>query len=201
MSKVFFDIGANDGHHSIPWAKQNPEAKVYAFEPNPYFSEILKKENLPNYFIFSYAISDFNGRAAFNVCESADRGCSSLLELNKEGISERWGGRTDMIPSQQIEVNVMRLDTFMTWQGIKEIEFFHCDAQGSDLKVLQGMAEHITKIKQGVVEAATKIDVLYKGQNTTEETINYLRLHGFDVESTQRNDDQNNEINIYFKRL
>ena len=68
--KVFFDIGANDGTDSIAYARANPDALVYAFEPSPYLVEVIKKHssNLQNYTIIQAAVSDYNGSSTFNIC-------------------------------------------------------------------------------------------------------------------------------------
>jgi FkbM family methyltransferase len=196
---IHFDVGSNDGTNSLHWARNHPENLVFAFEPNPFFIDKIRQEGLENYILIQSAVSDFIGKAKFNVCNVADRGCSSLLELTDD-VSSKWGGRVDMIPFSQIEVDVIRLDSIIEQYDIKEIEVFHCDSQGSDLKVLQGMGKHLRKIKQGVVESANVPDILYKGQNTTKETSDFLIANGFEIKSTQKNDDQNNEINIYFVR-
>ena len=74
---IYFDVGANDGSSSVDWAK-DPTNEIYAFEPNPYFELNHKLMQYPNYYWYSFAVSDYNGKAQFNICEAADRGCSSL---------------------------------------------------------------------------------------------------------------------------
>ena len=32
---VFIDVGASDGRVWISWFKNTPDARIYAFEPNP----------------------------------------------------------------------------------------------------------------------------------------------------------------------
>jgi len=193
---IFFDVGSNDGSSSAEWIRQGHE--VHMFEPNP---ELTKHYPIgPNIHVNQVAISDYHGIAKFNICTTADRGCSSLLDVSERGKLE-WGGRTDMLPSYEIQVQVDRLDNYPPLENIQEIEFFHCDAQGSDLKVLQGMGVHLRKIKAGVVEAAAKEDILYKGQNSIKDTIAFLEQNGFAVTFVQANDIQHNEVNIGFRRV
>lgn len=210
--KFIFDVGANDGSSSIHYLR-DPEAVIFAFEPNRELIETIKRA-IPEHYvdwgvstgisgkrynIIPAAVSDYVGIAKFNVCTTADRGCSSLLELSEKGKTE-WGGRRDMFPEHQIEVAVLRLDHFIEDYNINQIQYFHCDTQGSDLKVLQGMGHHIYKICEGVVEAGNKPDILYNGQNTTEETVNFLISKGFEITGITSNDVQNNEVNVNFKR-
>lgn len=196
---IYFDVGANDGSSSYQWARQG--STVFAFEPNPEMIEAIKARvgANPNYIIMPFAVSDYNGTAIFNICKTHDRGCSSLLDVSEAGKTE-WGGRQDMLPAETLNVNVMRLDSLSILDQISSIEFFHCDAQGSDLKVLQGLGRHISKIQAGVCEAGTKPDILYKGQNTLETTRAYLESNGFEITGITTNDVQNNEVNLAFRK-
>jgi FkbM family methyltransferase len=194
--RVYFDIGSNNGSSSINWANEGHE--VHMFEPNP---ELTKNYAVrDNVHINQVAVSDYDGKAKFNICVTHDLGCSSLLDVSDRGRTE-WGGRRDMIPATQLEVKVIRLDSYEPLNHIDEIEYFHCDAQGSDLKVLQGMGVHLRKIKAGIVEAAAKQDILYKGQNYIQETIAFLESNGFAIQYIQANDVQHNEVNISFIRV
>jgi FkbM family methyltransferase len=198
---IYFDIGANDGCSMEHFAHQGH--KLISFEPNPEMYNIVKAktELYPNWLVHRCAISDYNGTAEFNVCVTHDRGCSSLLEVSDAGKTQ-WGGRQDMIPDHRIKVDVWRLDRFFyNWDEIPEIEFFHCDTQGSDLRVLQGMGPYLRRIKAGVVEAATKPDILYKGQNSLVDTKSFLQQNGFVISNVVPNDVQNNEVNVFFTRL
>lgn len=193
---IVFDVGANSGDSTIGRVN-DPKNIVYFFEPNPEF-ELLLNLNKPNVIYIPKAVSNFNGKAMFNVCDICDRGCSSLLMVSEKG-KTKWGSRTDMIPARQIEVDVIRLDS-LDWSVIPEVEWLHCDAQGSDLAVLQGLGEYISRVKGGVVEAAREEDILYEGQNTSADTEAFLRAAGFTQIRIWNNDPAGNEVNIEFKR-
>jgi FkbM family methyltransferase len=201
MSYVFFDVGANNGYSSVPVAQRNPETMVYGFEPTPQMIDIIESRivGLPNYKLTKVAVSDYNGKAVFNVAGNADWGCSSLLPLSEKASTE-WYGRTDMFVTEQIEVDVIRLDTFIEQNGIERINHLHIDTQGSDLKVLRGLGKYIDIVDEGVMEAANKDDILYVGQNTKAESIAFLEENGFIVTDVQLNDLAENEVNIYFRR-
>ena len=48
------------------------------------------------------------------------------------------------------------------------------------------------------MEAAAKEDILYKGQNTQQECIDFLLSNNFNIDSIQINDEYSNEVNIFF---
>lgn len=180
-------------------AKNNPEFLFYAFEPTPHMCEIIKSRaiGLENYILIEKAVSDFEGIAKFNVAGQADWGCSSLLDFSQNSKTE-WPGRTDFKVTETIEVEVIRLDNFIKENNIKEIEYLHVDTQGSDLKVLVGLGESLRIVKSGTIEAANKIEILYKGQNTKDECVVFLEKNGFKIESVLCNDGMCNEVNIRF---
>ena len=188
---IFFDIGANTASDSLHIAN-DPKAAVYGFEPTPYLIDIIKEKikNVPNYILVEKAVSDFDGVAKFNISgdvltkdvSNPEKhgwwGCSSLLSLSDSALTS-WYGRTDMMVIETIEVEVIRLDTFMSANNISRIDYIHIDAQGSDLNVLRGLGKYITTVAGGVVEAANKPDILYRNQNHKDDTIRFLEYNGF----------------------
>lgn len=200
MKKIFFDVGANFGTTSLQIAKNDPEMIVYAFEPTPELILHLKRcsSNLENYNVVGKAVSDYEGKATFNIAGQADWGCSSLLEFSEKSKTE-WPGRTDFVVTRQIEVEVIRLYNFIMLNDIEIIDYFHCDTQGSDLDVLYGLGDKISIIKEGVIEAAAKRDILYKNQNDYLECIEFLKMNNFEIIAVHSNDPDTNEVNIHFK--
>ena len=199
---VFFDVGANNGEWSIPFAQKNLNSKVYAFEPTPHMCNIIRSSTigLKNYYLTEKAVSNFEDFADFKIAGQADWGCSSLLDFSDKSKTD-WPGRNDFKVTQTIRVEVIRLDRFIEQEQIEEIDYLHVDTQGSDLKVLIGMGDRIYMVKRGVIEAAAKKDVLYFGQNTKDECVEFLTSKGFTIENVIPNDPMGNEVNIEFKLL
>ncbi len=200
MKKIFFDVGANFGTSSLQIAKNDPDTIVYAFEPTPELILHLKRSSfgLKNYHVIGKAVSDYEGKATFNIAGQADWGCSSLLEFSEKSKTE-WPGRSDFVVTRQIEVQVIRLYNFIILNDIEVIDYFHCDTQGSDLDVLYGMADKISIIKEGTIEAAVKPEILYKNQNNLIDCIEFLKMNNFEIISINSNDPAFNEANIHFK--
>lgn len=193
---IVFDVGANSGADSQAWLARG--AFVHAFEPAPQMIDKLR--TIHDLIIVEAAVSDYNGTAQFNLAERWDHGCSSLLEF--DFAREHWPGRTDLRVTRTIEVPVIRLDTYMREQGIAEVEFLHCDAQGTDLFVLMGLGERYVDVKAGVVEAARNREVaLYRDQPLVSDITAWLERHGFTIESITPNDiPKGNEVNVRFRR-
>lgn len=198
---VVFDVGANNGSSSVPLAQQNSDIIVFAFEPTPEMINTIqsKIEGLENYIIIPKAVSDFNGTAQFNVAGNWDWGCSSLLEFSEKSQTE-WPGRTDFNVTYKMDVEVIRLDSFIEEYQIPQIDFLHVDTQGSDLNVLKGLGKYISNVVQGTMEAGTTDDILYYGQNKLNESIKFLLLNHFQITDVNSNDVFANEVNILFKK-
>lgn len=196
--RTVFDVGANNGDSMLGQAYHS---QVHAFEPTPEMCDVIrsKTRHLPNYRLNQVAVSNFNGKATFNVAGQADWGCSSLHTFN-DGLEKSWPGRTDFRVSDQIEVDVTRLDRYIQENNITQIDYFHCDVQGSDLQVLEGLGEYINIVQEGAVETAPDQEelALYKGvDNSLTSVVRFLAAHGFrNIHITP----WSNEYNIHFKR-
>jgi len=202
MKRVYFDVGANSGESMMHYAGDG--AIVYAFEPTPRMIDILeeKSKGVANYRIVKKAVADYNGKSTFFISGNQDWGCSSLNTFN-DNLDKSWPGRTDFKVTDQIEVDVVRLDDFIKEHCIREIEFFHCSAQGKDMEVLMGMGIHLKKIKQGQLSMSVKHDTrLYKDTKyISKDVISFLEEAGFRVDQTLFNDPYHNEERILFSRI
>lgn len=199
---IYFDVGANDGSSMLRYA-DDPNSTVYAFEPTPRMIDIIKQKtaHLPNYVIVPKAVADWEGKTTFFISGQADWGCSSLNTFNDD-LDKTWPGRTDFKVTDSIEVDVIRLDSFVKENNINEIDFLHVDVQGSDLEVLMGLGEYLSIVKAGVIEMPTSHErKLYKNQKyLANDAIKFLEDNGFFIDHVTANDYFNNEVNIFFQR-
>jgi FkbM family methyltransferase len=206
-NRVFFDVGANDGHTSIPVAEQHANTLVYSFEPVPELVNIIRSRagHLVNYKIIEKAVSDYNGTTKFNVSTQENWGCSSLLEFSPK-LKTEWKNIPgvynfeDIEYTKQIDVDVITLKSFIEENEIEKIDWLHIDTQGNDLNVLKGMGDTLNIVMGGALEAANKEDILYVGQNTKEQCIEFLESNGFSITNIEQNDPFGNEVNIFFAK-
>lgn len=204
--RIIFDIGANDGFNSVKDARNGDI--VWAFEPHPGFCDIIKPQitHLPNYNLIEKAVSDFNGRAAFNIYKSED--CSSL-STTSDNFGQHWKNLENKMDNLlTIEVDVITIKKFIMQNKIPRIDWMYCDAQGHDLNVLKGMGEYWRILKSGMLETVKDDNVkLYKGQYTLEEVKSWLEERGFLIDKILTNDwresdgqmiSDGNELNVFF---
>lgn len=135
--KNIFDIGGNFGWYSLLWAKNNPEAQLYTFEPVPRTHEYLKKNivlnGLKNIQLFNFGFSDSEQELNFYYYPegSGNASIANLTEL--EGV-------------QSVSCKVKKLDDFVNESGSR-IDFIKCDVEGAELLVFKGGMESICRDK------------------------------------------------------
>jgi FkbM family methyltransferase len=189
--RVILDVGASGGQSTRRIAEEDPNALVIAFEPSPDLAELTRREtsHLRNYWVIEAAVADSPGERLFNT---ADLGCGSLLEF----AVQEWFPN---VRTAQIIVPVVRLDAVLGELGIVAIDYLHCDAQGSDLRVLRSLGARLERLKAGVIEVPARTK-LYEGAHSRRETFRFLVDHGFAVTRIEANDPCNHEQNVYFRR-
>lgn len=199
--RYLFDVGAHWGQDSLDITRNNPDVVCFAFEPTPELAAQLREKSrdfADRYFVYEYAISDYNGVSDFHLVVG-DTGSASLNSFN-DNLSQTWPGRTDFVVRKTITVPVFRLDTWLSIYGehIDEIHHLHIDAQGSDLNVLKGLGNKIGIVQSGVIEVPQQDELrLYKGQHTKNECLEFLEKNNFVVTHVVS---QVNEDNLFFER-
>ena len=171
------EVGAFNGDDTLIYS-QIKNSKVWCFEPVPELYEYLKYrfEKNNNVFVINKAISDFDGKAKFNIANKPDSfASSSLYKLSQFGIEN-----TPIRFVEEIEVDVIRMDTFIKEYNIDKIDYFHCDAQGNDFKVLKSFGNKLSIIEQGQVEVDYKGSI-YDSDNSIERVIDYLKDNNFRI--------------------
>ena len=120
--KIVFDIGANVGNYSrMLLAETN--AIIYAIEPNPAsfkklneLSERVRKLNV--------AVADYDGKALLNFRGEYDERAS--LDKNiRQG--------------EEVEVQVLRLDTIFCNEALTEVDYIKIDTEGFEKEALLGL--------------------------------------------------------------
>ena len=214
---AIFDIGADDGFHGILFAFFNPKIKIYAFEPiKGSKKRILKNlksiENffnikIKNYKIINSAISDYNGYASFY--ETHYRVGSSLLKPKKK-LDKFWSNSKDHLiktirkgikMKSKYKVKVQTLEKICREESINNISYLHIDAQGNDLRVIDGLKNYRKYVESGVVEVSknNRVKIYNREQsfNDLKKKFKKWRFIITKIEEVQKN---HPGINVYFKR-
>jgi hypothetical protein len=145
MSKVFFQIGTNDGNDMFrELVLQNAPDYVILVEPNrELINEIIKNySNIQNVYIYNNAIY-YNDDEMVELYIPAKNGIMgtradngiiysnahfSLLTMND------WGNKNDMV---KIISKSITFDKICSIHGITDIEYLQIDTEGFDSEIIQ----------------------------------------------------------------
>jgi FkbM family methyltransferase len=168
---VIIDAGSRDLCQSIEFAREFPDAKIIAFEPNPsqYAYCIEQSKPYKNITVLPYAVSDINGEATFYVTPS-NIGASSLLEP----IDVPWG----VCEFSKITVPTVRLDDQLKKLGIDKVDIMWMDVQGGELSALKGYTSYIDSTD--FIQCEASQFGYYKGHPLCPELEKFFDDHDFE---------------------
>lgn len=129
--KNILDIGANIGVTAVALALNYPNAKIFAFEPDPVNFEILQKNTKPyhNIQIFPFAVS--NEKGVLTLYDSTD-------PLN-------FGGKTfhdfGADKSKGHPVEMRRMNEVLAELGLTKVELIKMDCEGSEPDIIKAFSK------------------------------------------------------------
>tara|TARA_Y100001935_G_scaffold71429_2_gene59599 strand:+ start:2838 stop:5621 length:2784 start_codon:yes stop_codon:yes gene_type:complete len=180
--KIGVDVGACIGE-TIDYFKDYD--LIYAIEPSPEEFNILKEkyENDKRIIPIQCAISDKDGEEILNCYENGR--FSSFLEFNKDGnfydFCEQNVERFDTL-KERINVQTIRLDTFINKYKIDHIDYLKIDTQGTDLKVVQSLGDKLCNVD--TIQMEVQLQELYKNSFTKDEIVKYMNDNNFKLIDT-----------------
>jgi FkbM family methyltransferase len=171
---IIFDIGSRDLDQSIEVSRVYPNAKIYAFEPNPDQYVICKQKaaDYSNIEVHQLALSDQKGSVDFYKT-LGNIGASSLLEPIDVPFAS-----SQIV--EKIKVDTDTLQNWMTDMQIQRADILWMDVQGVELAALKGMGNYLKTVKYLHCEAS--ISAYYKNHILKDELETFLHSQGFHTE-------------------
>ena len=140
LDSICVDIGAYRGGHLRTFLACATHGKIYAFEPNPYNSNLLKKES-PSVIVENVALAN---------CETTQDFCVYHNWPARSGLAEYQGsGLPEEEPYHTIQVRVSTLDSF--FPNGSRLDFVKLDAEGAELEILRGGRRILTESKPIII--------------------------------------------------
>jgi FkbM family methyltransferase len=171
-----FDIGSCDGYESCLFRQVRPEARVIAFEANPFlYKKMLANPEISasKVEVLPFAISNKKGVAHFHVtdvnyddAQVENPGTSSLLV--HEGLKVK----------EVLEVPTRRIDEFLLSENpqARNVALW-IDAEGAEYEVLEGMDG--IKDRVVTVHVETARTAMRQGQKVYSEVQELMKSLGF----------------------
>jgi FkbM family methyltransferase len=175
--RQIIEVGAADGRDTLKFAEAFPSAQVHAFEPLPenYAKLAAAVAAKPNIIATNAAVSDKSGRQPFYVTDLAD--ASSLLKPKTTGSTfdqyTRLAGETI--------VEVTTLDDYCSKQSGTSIDLLKMDAQGAELKILQGASQLLDDGRIHVIYTEVNFLKIYDGIALYHHVAEFLESKGFQL--------------------
>jgi len=162
---VIIDIGAHIGKYSILASKINPDARIYAIEPERDNFKLLNKNiwlnKIKNVFPIKVALSDKKGVARLYKCKINKGGHSMKIIENLENFEDVKTNKLDNLFGKLNHIDLIKIDT-----------------EVSEFKILKGAKKLLTekKIKNIIIEI-----------NDMKNIKNLLESYGYKLKRIQYN--------------
>lgn len=176
---LVLDIGSRDGKQSILFRDTLPQARIVAFEANPFnyrkmaADPVLTSKKVT---LSPCAVSNVNGQATFHIADANYQ--SEDTEHNNLGISSLLV-HPGVKSSKSVDVTTVRLDTLLNqpeYAGCRTVALW-IDVESAEYWVLEGLGKADDRVQFLHVETA-KVPMRV-GQKTYEELSQLLNDFGF----------------------
>jgi FkbM family methyltransferase len=169
------DAGASDGHISKRLLRKFPSANIYAFEPNPLYTQPLRQyaKEERRFHPYFLALSDQEGDADLHVTESP--GSTSLFTPGKH--LKQMDSKATSVKSLE-KVKVVTIDEWAKRNDNPEIQLMKFDIQAAELKALRG-AVNVLRNSTLLVYTEICFNPIYEEGAIFSEIDSFLRKYGF----------------------
>ena len=175
---VIIEAGTYDGKHSVAFAKDFPNSKIYGFEPidELYNRTINLTKRFDNISIEKKALGSSNRKSDINISKlnRSTWASSSLLEPK-----EHLTVHTHISFPEKEQVEVIVLDDWCLENNINKVDFIWLDTQGSEWDIINSSPNIISKTKYIYCEVSLK--QMYEGTPLIEDFKNKMVGLNFEV--------------------
>ena len=197
---VILELGAHIGEDTKKFLDEFRDIRIYCFEPDPrcikQFKRLIKDHRCV---LIESAVSNKNGRTSLNMSSGWPPhmipkhyrllGLSQVYMFLKgrdwdfsSSIKKSISNSEDhpwLTFRKKVEVQTIKLDSWLNENNIKLIDFIWSDIQGAEKEMLEGAGE-VLKISRFLYTEYGEFSS-YVGALTREDTIGLLQQKGFDL--------------------
>ena len=175
---LIFDVGAHRGESIERFSSLFPAAEIHAFEPDP---EIFKHIDSQHYAgkdikVHNLGVSSKKGKLTFfrNLKSST----SGFHAVNTDSSwaknrSARHGVSPEQFTAQNIQVNTIDLDTYMSENSIDHLNILKLDTQGHEDLVLEGAQSALSRAAIDIIETELILGDAY------EKSLQFMDIEKF----------------------
>jgi FkbM family methyltransferase len=166
------DIGAHNGAQTLELAAKWPTATVLAMECSPAMWPecLVRVSGNSRIIMLPFAATSINGAVKFHMSTTNNTGYGSVYKPTESYPFEP-------MPTQEVTVPSIRLDTLIAGLKLPGIDMFWLDAQGGEMEILGGLGDLIEKTR--VVYTEFMLQPMYHNQPLLGHITNFLQSKGF----------------------
>lgn len=168
-----FDVGAHVGQSAAEFLDAFPRARIHSFEPSPTSYQELcgLATRAPRVTAVNAAVGDQEGHATLYVNKLSVT--NSLLKTSP-GAGNFLVASDALDAREETKVPVVTLDRYCAGHGIPRIDLLKLDAQGYELRVLEGARELIRREAIPLIHLEVCFVRFYEQQPLFPEVYQYL---------------------------
>ena len=176
------DVGANEGQFASGIRQSGYRGRIVSFEPVSVAFDVLERraQRDPLWDVHRLGLSNMAGDAAISVtCASV---FSSFKPLSAYAATKFAGAKEQYRET----VPVVRLDDFLSAHPeLLDDAYLKIDTQGFEREVLMGLGDQLSSMK--AVQLELPLRLLYEGQATMVEILEWMHQRGFQVAMVKEN--------------
>jgi len=170
------DAGASGGLKRN-WRAAEKYLQVIAFEPDKNALRALTDSGEQRRLYFDSAL--YSTKTSADLYITRGQVASSLLKPNREFLDKfPEADRFDIIDTVRVDTDT--LDNQLAENKVGGVDFIKIDTQGSELSILEGATETLSKSVFGI-EVEVSFEERYKNQPLFSDIDNFLRPFGFQL--------------------
>jgi FkbM family methyltransferase len=160
--KLFLELGAHRGEDTT-WMAQLPDVTIHAFEPDAR----NHLPEFPNVIVHRLAVAATDGQCKFVLSDNVST--SSSIHAPTNSHYQRF---PTIKFNGWVDVDCMRLDTFIKLSEIDRIDFIWADVQGAEGDMIEGGRETLARTSYLFTEYSN--EEWYEGQITLDQILAML---------------------------
>ena len=192
--KTIFELGSRDLNDARILIKHFDDAMCYSFECNPECINLCKR-NINNFkederkkiVLIEKAVSIVNDKLTFKAIDSSiykNIGCSSLLQLDFSRRNDNDADYNRGNVQKDVEVDGIRLESYMENNDINSIDLICIDLQGYELEAIKSLGDKLKTVKYIITECS--IDSTYINGANFVDLNKYLEEYGFKYNNSNK---------------